>query len=202
MSAFARAGMIDGVRAQQGRVALAVTAALVVAACAPGDGSENGAGGGGSASPPASSVAMGVPVVDTIDVPGARAAMEAGQAEIARILEREVGADGWTEARPAQENASSSCGGEPGVGKFYAREMSHPAALDAAAWERAWAGVVDAVAAHGFRPKVEEKLDDEDGAAGRFEYLVNEHRDELTVSSAPGIGTGYGGYSVCHPWER
>ncbi|MFL0578719.1 hypothetical protein [Dietzia sp. 179-F 9C3 NHS] len=192
-------------RAQQGWIALVVTAALGVAACAPddgtGDGPGNGAGGGGSASPPATSVVIRVPVVDTIDVPGARAAMEAGQAEIARILERELGSEGWTEARPAQENASSSCGGTPGVGKFYAREMSHPGVLGDADRERVWTDVVDAVATHGFRPK-----DDEAGTADRgprprpFEYLINEHRDELTLSSAPGIGSGYGGFSVCHPW--
>lgn len=146
---------------------------------------------------------VGVPTVGTIDVAGARAALEAGQGEIRRILEAELGADGWTEARPAQENVSTSCGTSSSVGKFYAREMSHPRALADADWERAWGEIVRAVTAHGFRPKEGggEGGGGETGAE-RYRYLINEHRDELTVSSLPGIGTGYGGYSVCHPWER
>lgn len=143
------------------------------------------------------STSVGVPVVDSIDVPGARAALEAGQSEVRRILERELGPDGWTEARPAQENSSSSCGGVPDVGKFYAAEMSHSEALPADRWDRVWSEIVRAVKPHGFAPKEEGA-----GGSGHYEYLVNEHRDELTVSSQPGIGTGYGGFSVCHPWER
>ena len=179
-----------------------------------------GCGGGGTeaavpASGPVMSTTMGVPVVPSIDVPGSRAALEAGSAEIRRILEAELGdsrgADGWTEARPAQENSSSSCGGVEGVGKFYAAEWSHPRALDVAAWDRAWAEIVRTVGAHGFAPDSDRAAGGAtDGAAdragsdagtGHFEYLVNPHEDVLTVSSLPGVGTGYGGYSVCHPWE-
>lgn len=212
-----RAGSIEGVA--QYRIARTVVAGVAVVAmatsgCAAESGSSGHRGEPGPAATadptatveptatadPAAGVApstsVGVPVVDTIAVLGARAALEAGQAEIRRVLEGELGRDGWTETRPAQENASSSCGGTPGVGKFYAAEMSHIEALEGERWDRVWAEIVRAVAAHGFRPVAGGGA----SGSGHYEYLVNEHRDELTVSSQPRIGTGYGGFSVCHPW--
>ncbi|MBB1030478.1 hypothetical protein G6027_06180 [Dietzia sp. SLG310A2-38A2] len=157
-------------------------------------------------SPPTSTGPIGaanVPLDTTIDVSGSRAALEAGQEEIRRVLESRIGAGGWRESRPAQEVACPSRGEatgvtDTGIGKFYAREMRHPDALDPDGWDRALDEVVRAVEPHGFRPRPT------DGGSPqpeiRYVYLVNDHRDELTLSTHPTIGTGYGGFGVCHPW--
>jgi len=183
-------GVVSGLRIRAGAAAAAAVLLVLAPACATEETPPAG-------SPPPST-SVGVPVVDSIDVPGSRAAMERGQAAIRAILERELGPDGWTEDRPAQENASSSCGGVGGVGKFYAAETSHPGVLEGEQWERVWTEIVRAVEPVGFRP--EEGSGPGSETAPTFVYLINEHRDELTVSSQPGLGTGYGGFSVCHPW--
>ncbi|MFN3338458.1 MAG: hypothetical protein ACK40Z_02040 [Dietzia sp.] len=158
--------------------------------------------------PPTSTGPIGaanVPLDTTIDVPGSRSALEAGQAEIRRVLEGGIGADGWRETRAAQEvscpSRSDATGAmDSGIGKFYAREMRHPDALDPAGWDRALDEVLRAVEPHGFRL--------EPGDEGptqpeiRYVYLINDHQDELTLSTHPTIGTGYGGFGVCHPWEN
>lgn len=158
--------------------------------------------------PPTSTGPIGaanVPLDTTIDVPGSRAALEAGQAEIRRVLEDRIGAGGWRESRPAQEVAcpsrSDAAGAlDTGIGKFYAREMRHPDALDPAGWDRALGEVLNAVEPHGFRPK---PTDEEHTQSEiRYVYLINDHQDELTLSTHPTIGTGYGGFGVCHPWEN
>lgn len=157
-------------------------------------------------SPPTSTGPIGaanVPLDTTIDVPGSRAALEAGQAEVRRVLENRIGADGWREARAAQEVAcpsrSDAAGvGDAGIGKFYAREMRHPDALDPAGWDRALEEVLNAVEPHGFRPRPTDEGPTRPGI--HYVYLVNDHRDELTLSTHPTIGTGYGGFGVCHPW--
>lgn len=189
-------------------MATTAVAVMVVSGCVAADESvvQGGASTSSASDVPevAPSIAVGVPVVDTITVAGARSALEAGQDEIRRILDSEIGPQGWTEARPAQENSSTSCGGTPGVGKFYAAEMTHPDALSGEQWDRAWAEIVRSVAEHGFRPAPDsaEGADSARAAGGgHYEYLVNEHHDELTVSSQPRIGTGSGGFSVCHPWD-
>ncbi|PAY22569.1 hypothetical protein CEY15_12730 [Dietzia natronolimnaea] len=163
-------------------------------------------------SPPTSTGPIGaanVPLDTTIDVPGSRAALEAGQAEIRRVLEGRIGADGWREARAAQEVAcpsrSDAAGvGDTGIGKYYAREMRHPDALDPTGWDQALDEVVRAVEPHGFRLRPTENPEATDEASTRPEiryiYLVNDHQDELTLSTHPTIGTGYGGFGVCHPW--
>lgn len=171
-------------------------------------------GPGSGPAPPTSTGPIGaanVPLDTTIDVPGSRAAIEAAQNEVRRVLENALGTNGWTEMRPAQEVACPSRTDESGelddgIGKFYAREMSHPETLgddDDAAWARVWDEIVRAVEPHGFRPKGDD-LGDEVGAAAsgaaRYLYLINSHQDELTVSTHPTIGTGYGGFGVCHPW--
>lgn len=162
--------------------------------------------------PPTSTGPIGaanVPLVTSIDVPGSRASLEAGQAEIQRVLEGHLGADGWIETRPAQETACPGRAGDHGgvdvgIGKFYAREMSHPEQLEPADWDLALNEVLRAVGPLGFRLKSSDPTSaDEKTPAppGRYVYLVNGHSDELTLSVHPRIGTGYGGFGVCHPWE-
>ncbi|MFN7241740.1 MAG: hypothetical protein ACK4M5_00575 [Dietzia cercidiphylli] len=158
-------------------------------------------------SPPTSTGPIGaanVPLDTTIDVPGSRAALEAGQAEVRRVLENRIGAGGWRESRAAQEVAcpsrSEATGGaDTGIGKFYAREMRHPHALDPTGWAQALDEVVRAVEPHGFRLRPTDGDPTHPGI--RYVYLVNDHQDELTLSTHPTIGTGYGGFGVCHPWD-
>lgn len=194
--------------------------------------------------------AANVPLDTTIDVPGSRAALEAGHGEIRRVLEAELGSEGWRETRPAQETACPSRVDDSGklddgIGKFYAPEMSHPETLsdddndddnadasttdnagntDSATWAEVWDEIVRAVEPHGFRPKSGDIGESagasaagaaasgtaasgtaasgaaQPAAAARYLYLINSHQDELTVSTHPTIGTGYGGFGVCHPW--
>lgn len=177
-------------------------------------------------SPPTSTGPIGaanVPFTDSVDVTGSRAAIEAGHAEVRAVLEREHGVDGWRETREAQEVACPSRVDDSGqlddgIGKFYASELTHPAALDAEAWTAVWEEIVRAVEPHGFRPAptsaaapstetaasesaTAEAPSTEPTADGaHYAYLINEHRDELTVSTQPTIGTGFGGFGVCHPW--
>lgn len=180
--------------------------------------------------PPTSTGPIGaanVPFTDSVDVTGSRASIEAGHAEIRAVLERELGVDGWRETREAQEVACPSRADDSGqlddgIGKFYASELTHPETLDADGWTAVWDEIVRAVVPHGFRPKSQEAAptsvpsapnpsaapsapfaapsgpSGSDGA--HYAYLINEHQDELTVSTHPTIGTGFGGFGVCHPW--
>lgn len=162
--------------------------------------------------PPTSTGPIGaanVPLTTSIDVAGSRAALEAGHGEIRRILEAELGVDGWRETREAQEVACPSRADatgtlDDGIGKFYAAELRHPAAVTA---DRTalWNEIVRAVEPHGFRPKQPESdspgIGEERDAPGEhYDYLINGHLDELTVSTHPEVGTGVGGFGVCHPW--
>ncbi|EYT62797.1 hypothetical protein H483_0109775 [Dietzia sp. UCD-THP] len=159
-------------------------------------------------SPPTSTGPIGaanVPLDTTIDVAGSRAALEAGQAEIRRVLEGAIGASGWRESRAAQEVACpsrSDAAGHmgTGIGKYYAREMRHPAALVPGDWDQVVEEVRGAVGPLGFRLRPTGAGSSTPGS--RYVYLINGHRDELTLSTHPTIGTGYGGFGVCHPWEN
>ena len=165
--------------------------------------------------PPTSTGPIGaanVPFTESVDVTGSRASIEAGHAEVRAVLERELGVDGWRETREAQEvacpsRADASGQLDDGIGKFYAAELTYPEPLDADAWATVWDEIVRAVEPHGFRPKLPAAaaaLDPSAAPSGsegaHYAYLINEHRDELTVSTHPTIGTGFGGFGVCHPW--
>lgn len=167
------------------------------------------------AAPPTSTGPIGaanVPLDTGIDVPGSRAALEAGHAEIRRVLEQHLGPQDWREARPAQEVACPSRADaegvlDQGIGKFYAAEMHHPGTFAPDEWAAVREAVVAALEPHGFQP---EEAGADAPAAGAapgspdagadYVYLINEFSDELTLSTHPTGGTGFGGFGACHPW--
>jgi|GEM_PF-5098752 len=175
-----------------GGVAIGLSAVLVLSAC--------GAGGHELVTRRPGSGVM--PHGPGVDVPGSRTRLEAGQAEVRAVLEEELGPGGWHVDRPAQEVACPPGTAPTPSGKLYPAEYSRPEVLDSATWRRVWAGVLQRVSSLGFRSAPGEGERDalrlQQGA--RYGYLVDADGDHLTVHTAPGLGTGYGGFGACHPW--
>ena len=116
--------------------------------------------------------------------------MRAAAAEVGRVLEAELGADGWF--RPSEESLGE-CG--DGVGRFRTGNRATMTPVPAERWDEVWSRIRDAVAAHGYT----DQTDDPATGGSHFRRLLNAHGDTLTVSVNAGESTVYGGDSACHP---
>lgn len=155
-------------------VAAAATAAALLAGCGTGDDGEEAA------------------PVSTYTITQGKETVEAALGEVGRILEDELGADGWRQHDPPQV---VHCG-EAGSSRYWSGVRSLDVAVAPERWPAVWERILAALESHGFTDTSE----DAGGTEGsHFLRIQNGHDDTLTISTTQPNATAYRGDSGCHP---